>query len=183
MLTNVILHGRLGDEFGSQWTFDLVTPREAMAALDANRSGFLQRVVELGEQGVAYRLLVDDVDLTREELDGPIGRDKSLHIVPVMRGAGTGFEAFLAFEIIAGVTVKAVLVNIAISLVMSGIASLLSKTPDVQTGGGSAAETKESSYFSGVENTTGQGRAVPLAYGEIICGSHAVSAGISTENL
>lgn len=69
------------------------------------------------------------------------------------------------------------------SLVLGGVAQMLSPVPTTAAinsigGTGGTADPRESYSFSGVQNVSRQGVPVPIIFGEVICGSVTVSAGI-----
>jgi len=63
------------------------------------------------------------------------------------------------------------------SLILGGIASLLAPTPELPEG------DKPTNYgFDGAANTARQGYAIPVAYGQILIGGTVISAGLSPED-
>jgi predicted phage tail protein len=75
-------------------------------------------------------------------------------------------------------------VGIGASLVLGGVAQLLTPTPQLQTKGqNSDADPRKSYSFSGIQNVSRQGLPVPIVYGETLVGSIVISAGVSTEQV
>jgi predicted phage tail protein len=71
------------------------------------------------------------------------------------------------------------------SLVLSGVATMISPTPQpapITGGRGKEAAKLESFSFSGVVNTTKQGLPVPIAYGRLFVGSAVLSSGLDTDD-
>jgi predicted phage tail protein len=66
------------------------------------------------------------------------------------------------------------------SLLLGGIAQLLTPTPKVTQGADGQDDPRKSYSFSGIQNTSRQGVPVPIVYGETIVGSVVISAGIDT---
>ena len=117
----------------------------------------------------------------------------------VFAPAGAGFLSAglgaTAGTFTLGAAASAVIGSIGVSLVLGGVSQLLSPTP--QLGGlgpvsaGRAATTterteqdpQESYSFSGIQNTSRQGTAVPVVYGETIVGSVVISAGIDVDTI
>jgi predicted phage tail protein len=69
------------------------------------------------------------------------------------------------------------------ALVLGGVAQMIAPTPStasVNSVGGTSgsSDPRESYSFNGVQNTSRQGVPVPIIFGEVICGSITVSAGI-----
>jgi hypothetical protein len=77
------------------------------------------------------------------------------------------------------------LVGVGASLVLGGVAQLLTPVPTLSTP--STADTekdpRKSYSFSGIQNTSRQGTPVPIVYGETLVGSIVISAGIDTEQV
>ena len=67
------------------------------------------------------------------------------------------------------------------SLILGGVASLISPVSNTATGTDSDQDPRKSYSFSGIQNVSGrQGLPVPVVYGETIVGSVVISAGIDT---
>jgi predicted phage tail protein len=73
-----------------------------------------------------------------------------------------------------------ILVGVGASLVLGGVAQLLTPTPKVPTGPDTQNDPRKSYSFSGIQNTSRQGVPVPIVFGETIVGSVVISAGIDT---
>lgn len=71
-------------------------------------------------------------------------------------------------------------IGIGASLVLGGVAQLLTPVPKIPTGKNSDKDPRKSYSFSGVQNTSRQGVPVPIVYGETLVGSVVISAGIDT---
>jgi len=154
-----------------------------------------------------YRVLVGDYSLTIDELHHPSGQQE-IKIVPVIGGAGGDFGHILigigliaASFLLPGAGIfgatsvfgvgaaqgGAVLAGLGtalsmagVSLIIGGIANLLSPTPQPSLGSDGANDPRKSYSFSGIQNTSRQGVPVPIVYGETLVGSVVVSAGIDT---
>lgn len=108
-------------------------------------------------------------------------------------GAGLGSTAGAG---IVSAGVATAIGSIGVALVLGGVSQLLSPTPQIgQLGpvssGGLGNRTTENteldpqaSYsFSGIQNTSKVGTAVPVVYGETIVGSVVISAGIDVDTI
>ena len=84
-------------------------------------------------------------------------------------GAGAGASAL-------GATIGGMAAQMGASLLYGGIAQLLAPTPETP------AEEQENYSFSGVVNTTKQGVAVPVCYGQLMVGGAVISAGMKAED-
>jgi predicted phage tail protein len=186
MLRTIRIYGRLA-KFLKRRKFEA----EVSSAAEAVRfllSNFPQLEQHMVDQH--YRVSVGSYDLAVDELHDPAGLQE-IKIVPVVAGAGA------VGRIIAGVALLAIgflvpgigalgvqlLVGIGASLVLGGVAQLLTPVPRT-VGPGSTSDTvkdpRKSYSFSGIQNTSRQGLPVPIVYGETLVGSVVISAGIDT---
>ena len=222
----VRLLGDLGERYGAEHTYcDLRTPADAIKLLCINLPELQEELLHAHEHGVGYRLIQADIDLGYEDLSLPLG-SKDLILTPVITGsggggvgqvlAGVGLVAFavltagagagflgLGAGLTAGTFTLGAAASTAIgaigtSLVLGGVAQMLSPQPTVPKIGGfngpsriSGAEAtstdgpqsvvrgsngRQSYLFSGAANTVGVGATIPVVYGEVITGSHLLSA-------
>lgn len=205
-MKTIRLLGELGKKFGRKLQLDVKTPAEAVRALCANFPEFERHLVEAGKNNVGYRVIVGKQDIDLDQLHDPAGR-QSISIVPVIQGAGgnpfvriligaaligaaffTGGASLVAapgtfFGV--GVTttfIGGIAVGVGASLVLGGIAQMLSPIPKAQDPS-ERPENQPSYVFNGAVNTTAQGQPVPVGYGRLIVGSAVVSAGITTEEI
>lgn len=196
MLRKIKLYGALAKFVGHRvLEADVATAAEAVRFLVANWPE-LER--HMNDQH--YRVSVGTYDLELEELHHPAGQ-APISFVPVMAGAGaTGriiagvllVAVAIAFPLIgisasaaaaAGITFSAVSASIALtglSLIIGGVAQLLTPTPKVPQGSDGQDDPRKSYSFSGIQNVSRQGVPVPIVYGETIVGSVVISAGIDT---
>jgi predicted phage tail protein len=197
MLRKIKLYGRLAKFVGQRvFEADVASAAEAVRFLLVN---FPQLEKHMADQH--YRVSVGKYDLSLEELQDPAGQQE-IKIVPVLAGAGgpTG-------RIIAGVALVALsfflpgatiglfgagtigltafaapVLAIGASLVLGGVAQLLTPTPKINAPGTPQDnnDPRKSYSFSGIQQTSRQGVPVPIVYGETVVGSVVVSAGIDT---
>tara|TARA_R100001443_G_scaffold12673_1_gene22365 strand:- start:36 stop:659 length:624 start_codon:yes stop_codon:yes gene_type:complete len=152
-----------------------------------------------------YKVSAGSWDLSEEELHYPTGQS-DISIVPIVGGAGgnmgkiiigaaligaavatggtslaftgAGFGAAAGIPMTASLAMSAIAGNIGIGLVLSGVAGLLTPTPPVPS---SEQDPRRSFSFSGIQNTSRAGVAVPIVYGsEVLVGSVVISAAIET---
>ena len=153
-----------------------------------------------------YRVLVDKWELDEKELHYPSGAS-DIKIVPVVGGAGGntgqillgaaligasfmfpgagmfGTTSFLGKEAVVGgflTKVGTITSVIGASLVLNGIANMLAP---VETIPEENQDPRRSFNFSGIQNTTRAGVAVPVIYGRTMTGSVVVSANITNEQV
>jgi len=116
----------------------------------------------------------------------------------VLGFAGAGGGALTAAGFTLGVGAANLVGAIGVSLILGGVAQLLSPTPQIGDFGpasigsskGRSTSTQateldpqESYSFSGIQNTSRQGTPVPVVYGETIVGSVVISAGIDVDTI
>jgi predicted phage tail protein len=98
-------------------------------------------------------------------------------------GGATGAGAAVSLGLVGGGFASAI-GFMGAALVLGGVAQMIAPTPSTASvnsvGGisGGGSDPRESYSFNGVQNTSRQGVPVPIIFGEVICGSITVSAGI-----
>lgn len=171
-MTNMVavhLHGPLAERFGARHDFAIRTPAEAVRALDANYPGFLAAFAAHG----SYVIVADDDQRDDETCMLPVSRE--VHFAPIIEGRAF-VGAALITAIIPGISAgtATIMGGLLMAGLMMGLSMLLTPKPKPKE-----ETTKDDNYaFTGPENVTGQGAAVPLVYGRVYCGSVVVSAGL-----
>ena len=199
MMRKIRLYGELA-KFVGQREFTAVASNaaEAVRFLLANFPGLDQHMM-----GYDYRVLIGSYNINQQELNHPVGQN-TIRIIPVVAGARGGVG-----RIIAGIAIVAAAIFIpglgfglagatvtqiglvGASLALSGVSQLLAPVPKIappsQPSYYTPTSTKETqldpqkSYsFSGIQNTSKVGSAVPIVYGETIVGSVVISANFNT---
>ena len=195
MLSKIKVYGKLA-RFVGQRTFEaeINNTVDAIRFLIANYPRLQSHMLEQN-----YFIKVGEYQIDDKELDMPIGQQE-IKIVPVAIGAGRGFGKFLGGALLIGVTVMtggfggaaltlgassvglcSLAVGVGASLMLGGASEMLFPTPKPP---GVSDDPRELNFsFSGVQNTSRAGTAIPIVYGEIFCGSLVVSAGLDSEDL
>jgi len=193
MLRKIKLYGKLAKFVGHRiLEADVATAAEAVRFLVANWPELERHMADQH-----YRVSVGTYDLDLEELHDPAGQQE-IKIVPVMAGAGATGRiiagvALIAFALLfapgaplagglltLGSQAVPIIIGVGVSLVLGGVAQLLTPTPRIPTGPDTQNDPRKSYSFSGIQNTSRQGVPVPIVYGETIVGSVVISAGIDT---
>ena len=195
MLRKIKLYGKLAKFVGHRiLEADVATAAEAVRFLVANWPELERHMADQH-----YRVSVGTYDLDLEELHDPAGQQE-IKIVPVMAGAGATARIIAGIALIAlaiaipgigggvaatifGTQFSALSLSIGftgLSLVIGGVAQLITPTPKIPTGPDTQNDPRKSYSFSGIQNTSRQGVPVPIVYGETIVGSVVISAGIDT---
>ena len=134
-----------------------------------------------------YRVSVGKYVLDQEELHHPAGA-ADIKIAPVVGGAGATGRIIAGIALVAiglfvpgiGALGAQLLVGVGASLVLGGVAELLTPTPTVPQGIDTQDDPRKSYSFSGIQNTSRQGTPLPRVYGRMIVGSVVISAGVDT---
>jgi predicted phage tail protein len=197
MLRKIKLYGKLAKFIGHRvLEADVASAAEAVRFLLAN---WPELEAHMHDQH--YRVTVGTYDLTIDELHDPAGA-APISFVPVVAGAGAVGRIILGAALIVGafftggatigllglaapIAVSTVLLGVGASLVLGGVAQLLTPVPKIPQGvsnsGKDTDEDPRKSYsFSGIQNTSRQGVPVPIVYGETVVGAVTISAGIDT---
>ena len=151
-----------------------------------------------------YQVKVGSYEIDENEISYPVGQE-DIHFIPAISGAGRGFGKILlgaaliagAFfmpvaaggqSLLAGIKAGSLakvglltksMVYVGASLVLQGVSDLLFPLPEPQKFN-SEEDPQLSFNFSGIQNTSRAGVAVPVIYGEVLTGSVVISAGIET---
>lgn len=148
-----------------------------------------------------YRVSAGSYALSADELHDPAGQQE-IRLVPVITGAGGGVGKIIAgvalvaaafftggatiglLGLAAPVAVSTVLAGIGASLVLGGVAQLLTPTPKINDPAAPKAaddaDPRKNYSFSGIQNVSRQGVPVPVVFGLTTVGSVVISAGIDT---
>lgn len=189
----VRLYGGLGQEFGRSHSLAVGSPAEAIRALCVLLPDFEARLLQSEERGIAYACFVGRKNIADEEITYPVGTD-DIRIAPLLAGS----KRAGAFNLMIGQKLLKVVAPISLalgdlegvsqSLQAAGAAFLSSRVDQwmatkPETFGARKSVDNGASYnFNGPVNTTSQGSAVPLLYGELITGSAVISAGLYAED-
>lgn len=194
MLREIRLYGALAKFIGKRvLRADVSTTAEAVRFLIANWPEAEKHMVDQ-----YYRVSIGPSNITLDELHNPVGQ-QTIKIIPTVKGAGgnlsagqlllgaaliglsflfpaaAGAQAALKIGSFSFSTTGAALFGIGAQFVLGGIAGLLAPTPKVDA---DANDPRKSFSFSGIQNTSRQGLAVPIIYGETVVGSIVASASI-----
>ena len=183
MLREIRIYGRLAKLLGRRvFRAEVATAAEAMRFLLVNFPQLQRHMIDQH-----YRVSVGGYDLSLEELHDPAGQQQ-IKIVPVLAGAGAVGRILAGVALLAigflvpgiGALGVKILIGVGASLVLGGVAQLLTPVPQMPTGANTDQDPRKSYSFSGIQQTSRQGVPVPIVYGETLVGSVVISAGIDT---
>lgn len=220
MQQTVRLLGDLGERYGSEHQYhNLRSPAEAIKLLCINKPELMKELCEAHEHGIGYQLIQAGADLGYEDLHLPLGSN-DLILTPVVGGSGGDSTTqiligvgLVAFSILTagyglgffglgvgltsgtftlGAAASVAIGSIGASLILGGVAQLLSPQPELPTLNGPArlrsaqtdgpqsivrgSDGRQSYAYTGAANTVGVGATIPVAYGEVLIGSSLLSA-------
>ena len=201
MLSKLKVYGELADFCRGQNQFEAVInqPIDAVRFLKANFAG-----LEKHMSNQTYQVYIGEHIIDEDLLDFPSG-GLDIKIIPVVAGAGNigkiiagvaliGFAVFTGgggFGILSqgiigqgagglmlgSLNVSALAGKIGLLLVLSGVAGLLTPTPELPD---DESDPIKSFSFSGVQQTVRSGTAIPIVYGKTLVGSIPISTKIET---
>ena len=206
MLSKLKVYGELADFCGGQNQFEAVlnTPIDAIRFLKVNFSG-----LEKHMSNQNYQVYMGDYNIDEDLLDFPCG-GLDIKIIPVVAGSGNigkilAGVALIGFAFMTGGTsilgaglgqaatgkfagslmlgslnVSALAGKLGMLLVLSGVAGLLTPTPELPD---DEADPIKSFSFSGVQQTSRSGTAIPIVYGKMLVGSIPISMKVETNDI
>ena len=198
MLRKVKLYGKLAKFVGKRVLHaNVKNPAEAVRFLTANWPGLEQHMAKQ-----YYKVEAGNGALALEEIGYPIGSE-DISITPVIAGAGSTGRIVLGMALIgvailapgaglwaagsmgfgstavgataATFSAAALAGNVGIMLVLSGVAELLAPVPKTPE---SEEDPQNQFSFSGIQQVSRAGTAIPVCYGETFTGSVVISAEI-----
>lgn len=203
-MVNVRFYGSL-KQFGTKFNLDCKTPAEVVHAL-TSQIPKLRQFIQQGLFTVRVGREYLDSRYLEQGLSQKLKDDATIHFTPTLKGSkGGGLRRVIAgVAIVAGAvalgplglgvlgTTSAMMIGgLGASMVLGGVAQMLTKMPTMrgvsQTGAvkpesvkSKQEEKKQSTSFSNLSNMVAQGKSMPLAYGLIRTGTLVISQGVET---
>jgi len=190
-MVTIRLLGEAGRRFGRSFVLDVKNAAEAVRALCVQMPAMRQYLVESGDNGIQWRVVTEDpLGLDEEGLFAPCS--KRVVLAPQPAGRGAVGRIILGVALVAGAFIIGqpwlgqfafnLFVGVGTSLVLGGIAQLLTPTPQT-TASRSNEEQRNSFTFDKSNVNTAQGSVVPVLYGERIVGNlPVISFSIELQN-
>lgn len=193
-MVNVRFYGSL-KQFGSEFRLDCKTPAEVIHAL-TSQIPKLRQFIQQGLFTVRVGRDYFDNRYLEKGLSQKLKDDAIVHFTPTLKGSKRGglFGVITGVALIAGALALGPLGfsviganaawmvgGLGASLLLGGVAQMLTKMPSMSTG--KDADKKQSTSFSNLSNMAAQGRPMPLAYGRIRVGSLIISQGVETMDI
>lgn len=193
-LVKIGMWGTIGQAIGKeQWELNVSSVGEACHAVEVLSGRKLYRhLMESDRKGIMYEVLVngrrlmstpkDVSEIQSSELICKVSDLESVDIVPVLQGADPIITPMVLGVILVGAGIKVggmigvALFFAGIGMVATGVINLLSSPPAVGEFRDIQGPKRGSYLFNGPQNTVGEGGPVPVLFGELIVGSHAIAA-------
>lgn len=191
-MIKVVFHGDLR-QFGKEFNLYANSPAEALKALLVQIDG-LRNYINSGKYRVKFNKDILDEETVKEKFHHFGSGD--LHLTPVTTGAGKFTQIIVGAVLIAASwyiggaagwaylgtsSLASGMFMMGASLVLGGIAQLLTKPPSLSNG--NEEKSSRNTYFSNLQNSGADGQPVPLAYGRVRCGSRVISQGYQTRRV
>lgn len=186
-MITVCMYGSLA-KYGKRFNLHADSPSDALRALFTQIPELMKEVRE-----GAYQVRWKKEDYTEDMVKETFKEQGSgvLHLVPVVAGSGKVARIVLGVVLIAvGFWLGSAAIGMAAlgqaaismgaSLLLGGLAELLTKQPKLDNKG---KEQSRNTAFSNLDNTISQGKPVPIAYGRVYCGSRVVSQGVRSRRI
>lgn len=191
-MRTIKLGGVLGKKFGKQFTLDVHSFRDAMAALCMMKPGFEKYLRTAEERGLVFAVFVDERNLGEQELD-LVGSDNGdIRIQPIVQGSKQAgmFQTLLGVVlIVAGLFTGGTTSTLGMSLLaagaavgLGGVVQMLSPTTKASAESKNDDGNNPSYGFGGAVTTIAQGNPYPLLYGEREIGGAVESGGVYTQD-
>ena len=198
-MVEVKLLGELGKRFGRKHKFMAHSPRDIFSALSHQIEGFKDYFCNAHEKGIGFKLVDGDPD--GMDYENVLMGCRRLIIAPIISGGGSigkiligvalialafipiaGQAAFAGFVAAKGAFAigSGILFSLGTTLVLTGIAQLLTPTPDAQK----ETDRKDSFLFDRASDLTVQGQPVPILYGKFLASSPLIiSSALTTQQV
>ena len=177
-MTNIRLHGVLAQEYGQNFYLNVGNPKNALHSIDANREGFIARVIQLQKEGVVYEVIINKTRLTDKEGLVTQSNPATIDLVPAIAGSGPIAAGVAA--ILGGGGAALLIGKIAAAVVWAALAFALAPTPEVEQQSAEAQASKASQVFSNLSNVASRGAPLPLGYGRLRIGSQVIQSTIKS---
>lgn len=160
-MTEIHLHGILGQKYGQLHKFAIKDPKDIVRALEANYEDFSKDLKDLLKKNIIYTIVADN-QWIQGNLSGFKKKIKKIDFIPAIIGSGS-----VVFSVVS------LVVSVAFS-VYSYVQAGKQKYPQIPGAEGTSSATSKSLSFSNRENIAEQGNPVPLVYGRLKVGSFVV---------
>jgi predicted phage tail protein len=174
-MTEIHLHGILGQKYGKLHKFSIKEPKDVVRALKANYEDFTKELKNLLENKIIYTMVCDG-DWLKNEKSFHKKSIKKIDFIPCIIGSGPvvfgSVGAAISFWASAAIAIAAA--------VYSYVQAGKQQYPEIPGAEGVSSVNSRSLSFSNRENITEQGNPVPLVYGRMKIGSAVIQSSIKS---
>jgi predicted phage tail protein len=174
-MTEIHLHGILGQKYGKLHKFSVKEPKDVVRALEANYEDFTKELKNLLENKIIYTMVCDG-DWLKNEKSFHKKSIKKIDFIPCIIGSGPvvfgSVGAAISFWASAAIAIAAA--------VYSYVQAGKQQYPEIPGAEGISSVNSRSLSFSNRENITEQGNPVPLVYGRMKIGSSVIQSSIKS---
>lgn len=167
-MTEIHLHGILGQKYGKLHKFSVKEPKDVVRALESNYEDFTKDLKKLLTDNIIYSIVVDDKWIQGNSFNEK-DKIKRIDFVPMILGSGIEL-IFIAVSLIISVA----------SAIYSYVQAGKQQYPEIPGATATSSANSRSLSFSNRENVTEQGNPVPLVYGRIKIGSSVIQSSIKS---
>ncbi len=200
MKKTIKVYGELKKYLGQgTFEFDVLNAAQAIKALCVNFKGLEKWLIDNDQNGIAYKVKVGIEEIGEENIEDlalPLGTKEVFSIRPVITGAGRGLGRILTGALLIGAgflvgggflggalaknlgAIKFVK-QMGLLMTVQGVAEMLSPQPPIPEINQASSLTNYS--FSGINNVSQVGTAIPVVMGRAFCGSVLISAGLDVD--
>jgi predicted phage tail protein len=166
-MTEIHLHGILGQKYGKLHKFSVKEPKDVVRALEANYEDFTKDLKDLLKKNIIYTIVADDQWIQGSLFNN--NKIKKIDFIPTILGSGP--ITLFVISIIVAVA----------SAIYSYVQAGKQQYPQIPGAEGvSSSANSRSLSFSSRENITEQGNPVPLVYGRMKIGSAVIQSSIKS---
>lgn len=186
-LRKIVLHGALKKFSEEPLELAVQDSQEVFSALKSCFPKFKEFMWEHPN----FHLVLSDKNISNprpihpEFFNSPFIGCEEIHVIPSTEGGYAVLAEYLVelgMSYATAVTVATIVINVAVSIVISAVSNMLA--PQTKTDGTSeGADQRPSFLYNGPQNVTEQGYQVPIVYGTHMTGSVVVSAGVTVEQI
>lgn len=196
-MQTVYLKGELGDRFGEKWSMNVDRIHDIFKLIECQREGYRQYMVDCAENGIDFTVQRGEEFIDEAELLLSVGKEDVI-VTPVPQGSKGNVGKLIAAALLiyggyqlvklggdlaslnaamgGGPTTMTGMKVAGWTMVTLGTSLGLRTLGEMLLPDDSSDNEDDSHLFSGPQNTTVQGGAVPVLYGEMIVGGTLINS-------
>ena len=128
MKTYIQLHGILAREYDGHFEYELGNPKNVLQAIDTNRKGFINRIIELEKQGFCYDIIINKKRVIHPEEMEQFRNPETIDLVPAITGSGV--VATVVGSIVSFLGTSGLVATLVKAVIFAAVAYALTPTPE-----------------------------------------------------